>query len=237
MYPPFADAMNYALERLSTIKVDGLPEPKVPIVFVPCDKGVSSDRDSPGSSFKPDLAIMTLEDACKLYGLDKLDVTKVSEFVSKVPKVSSVAWKTILSVAEMKRKKNPSRWPTPGSQGPQDADRQPDGERDASQRTTRKIDTFPYEHTLMRVEQQFHRRPWYPPNGRRVPRGWMLTPGHQTPNGSGHRRTLSRTSHNHLPTKLAFTQRRSSPIRFRSATCLTCSSKVRTSMLTSGLTN
>ena len=154
MYQPFADAMNHALEYLSDIQVDGLPKLEVPIAFVPCDKNVSSDRDSPGSAFKPDLAIMTLEDARKLYGLSELDAPKVSQLVSKIPKGSSagpVGWKTILSAVEMKRKENPSRWPplgAPGSQDKQDADRQLSEEPDASKPTTRKIDTFLYGHSL-----------------------------------------------------------------------------------------
>ena len=151
MYSPFADAMNLALEHLSKIQVDGLPESKIPIVFVPCDKNVSSDRDSPGTKFKPDLAIMALEDARDFYGLNELDVPKVSQFVSKIPKGTStgpIGWKTILSAVEMKRNCGRQDRPPRGSPEPQDiqdADQQLGEELDTSQPTTCKIDAFPHE--------------------------------------------------------------------------------------------
>ena len=151
MYAPFADAMNHALERLSTIDVDGLPKFKTPIAFVPCDRNVSSNCDSPGTAFKPDLAIMTLEDARELYGLKELDVPRVSELVSKIPKgppVGSLGWKTILSAVEMKRKWNPQGCLL-GALGSQDVDQRLDEDPDTSQPTTCKIDAFfPYEHPL-----------------------------------------------------------------------------------------
>jgi len=154
MYSPFADAMNHALEHLSKIQVDGLPESKTPIVFVPCDKNVSSDRGPPGTAFKPDLAITTLEDARELYRLNELDTPQVSEFISKIPKGSplgSVGWKTILSAVEMKRKRDTSDWTplgVPQSQGMQDSDQLLDEEPDISQPTTCKIDAFLCEHLL-----------------------------------------------------------------------------------------
>jgi len=154
MYPPLADAMNHALEHLSKIQVDGLPGFKTPIVFVPCDKNISSDRDPPGTAFKPDLAIMTLEDARKLYGLNELDAPKVSEFISKIPKgspINSISWKTILSAIEMKWKRDASDWSPLGasqSQGTQDYDQLLDEELVISQPTTRKIDVFPCEHPM-----------------------------------------------------------------------------------------
>ena len=113
--------MNHALELLSKIQADGLPEFKAPITFVPCDKNVSSDCDSPGTKFKPDLAIMTLEDAREFYGLNELDAPRVSQFVSKIPKgcsTGSIGWKTILSAVEMKRKsdkKDRPPWECPNS--------------------------------------------------------------------------------------------------------------------------
>ena len=154
MYTPFADAMNQALECLSEIRLDGLPEFKTPIVFVPCDKNVSSDRDSPGTQFKPDLAIMTLKDACELHGLDEPGAPTVSEFVSKIPEgspVGSVGWKVILSAVEMKRRRDqPGDTPlgVSKSQGAQDVDRQLDEEPDTSQPTTCKIVAFPCGHPL-----------------------------------------------------------------------------------------
>ena len=150
IYAPFADAMNYALEHLSKIQVDGLPKFKTPIVFVPCDRNVSSERDSPGTAFKPNLAIMTLKDARELYGLDELDAPKVSEFVSKIPKgspIGSLGWKTILSAVEMKRKRDPRDCPL-GALESRDVDQQLDEEPDTSQPTTCKIDAFPFEHLL-----------------------------------------------------------------------------------------
>jgi len=152
MYVPFADAMNHALEHLSKIQVDGLPKSEIPIAFVPCDKNVSSDRDSPGNAFKPDLAIMTLEDACELYGINELQ--KVSEFVSKIAEgcsIGSVGWKAILSAVEMKRTRN-SPLGVPKSQGAEDVDRQLNGESDASKPTTCKVHAFSCCHPLTHQE-------------------------------------------------------------------------------------
>ena len=139
MYAPFADAMNHALEHLSKIQVDGLPGFTTPIVFVPCGKSVSSDRDSPGAACKPDLAIMTLEDACEIYGLNELDAPKVSEFVNEIPN-GFVSWRTILSVVEMERKRGTLDCTRGANQ---------DEETDIPQPTTSKIDAFPYEHPLI----------------------------------------------------------------------------------------
>jgi len=107
MYLPFAEALNYALECVSNIRVDGLPEFQAHIAFVPCNKSVSSDRDLPGSSFKPDLAIMSLRDARELYKLEDLDAPKVSQFVGEIaggPPSGFTSWKAILSAVEVKRK-------------------------------------------------------------------------------------------------------------------------------------
>jgi len=233
MYSPFADAMNHALEHLSEVQVDGLPEFKTPIVFVPCNRNVSSDRGLPGTAFKPDLAITTLEDARELYGLNELDAPKVSEFIGKISNgspISSIGWRTILSAVEMKRKRDMWDWTPPGvpqSQGMHDPDRLLDDELDTPQPTTRKIDAFPCEHPMTWNGQRLRRRPWHPPNGPRVPRRWTAGPGPRGKRNDGYRRTLPGKPRNLLPPKSGHTRRRSSLILFRSAMCSTCSSRVR----------
>ena len=76
MHRPFTEVSNYALEDLSRIDVDGLPESKSHIVFAVCDKGVLSDHSLCGSSFKPDTAVVSIEDACKFYGLRQLQANE-----------------------------------------------------------------------------------------------------------------------------------------------------------------
>ena len=112
MYLPFAEALNYALERVSVIGVNGLPEFKTHIAFVPCNKRVLSDRNALGSSFKPDIAVMLLSDAREFHGLDKLDAP-VSQFISEISgkaPTGFASWKTVLSAVEVKRKKDMSSW-------------------------------------------------------------------------------------------------------------------------------
>ena len=107
MYFPFAEAMNYALERSSDLIVDGLPQFETHIAFVPCNKGVRSDRSKPGSSFKPDIALMSLEDAYKFHGVNQTGTHKLSELIGRIEKVplsSSINWKAFLSAVEMKRR-------------------------------------------------------------------------------------------------------------------------------------
>ena len=150
MYLPFAEALNDALERLSGIQVDGLPDFKTHIAFVPCDKGVPSDRDSSGSTFKPDIVLMPIQDARKLYGLDQLHTPAVSKFISEIKgKISSdfTGWDTILSAVEIKRKVDMSGWaPLETFYQPDrqvsvipGVDRRLDEIWDDSQSTTRKI--------------------------------------------------------------------------------------------------
>ena len=105
MHLPFTQALNCALRYLSKIQVDWLPEFDTHIVFALCDKAVSSDRDAPGTLFKPDLAVMSLEDAWKFHNLP--DVPSISQFIDRTAKglpSGSISWKTILSVVEMKRR-------------------------------------------------------------------------------------------------------------------------------------
>ena len=150
MYLPFAGALNEAFEQLSGIQVDGLPDFKTHIAFVPCDKGVPSNRDTSGSKFKPDIALMPIQDARKLYGLDQPDAPAVSEFISEIRgKISSefTGWDTILSAVEIKRKGDMSGWASLDTFYQPDrqvsvipgVDRRLDEIWDDSQPTTRKI--------------------------------------------------------------------------------------------------
>ena len=115
MYKPFSEALNYALERLSKIEVEGLPKFKSDIVFVPLDEGVEFDRDLEGSLFKPDIIIMSLDSACRFRNVRDTRTLTVSQFISKIPPKAStkkgskansssrVGWKDVLSAVEMKR--------------------------------------------------------------------------------------------------------------------------------------
>ena len=160
MYGPFTKALNYALGRLSDVEVDRLPEFKSHIAFVLCNKGLSSDRDLAGSSFKPDIALMSIQDARKLYGLDEVDTPDVSQFNDEIAEKTvsgSPGWKTILSAVEVKRKKNTSDWATLEVFSHQDGkvnvirdvdqrlDEKPDENPEDSQATTREIDLLLYE--------------------------------------------------------------------------------------------
>jgi len=150
-YLPFAEALDNALEQLSDIQLDGLPEFKSHIVFVPYSKGVESDCDLHGYSLKPGIALMSIRDACEFYELDQFDAPNVSQFVSKIAGKSpsgSTDWKTILSAIEVERESDASGWASLpeafGQQGRQvsvmqDADQRPDETLDDSQPTARKI--------------------------------------------------------------------------------------------------
>jgi len=152
MYLPFAEALNYALELVSNVRVNGLPEFQAHIAFVPCNRRVPSGRDLPGSSFKPDLVITSLHDAREFYKLENLDAPKVSEFVGQIADASPsgfTSWKTILSAVEVKRRRDMSSWtPLPGvfdyhdkqvsTVG--DADQRLDEKPNDSQSTTRETD-------------------------------------------------------------------------------------------------
>ena len=150
MYLPFADAMNYALERLSNIEVNGLPKFKTHIAFVPCNKRVQSNRATPGSSFKPDIAIMSIQDAYEFHELKQPDTPKLSKFISEIAEKSPSGltnWGAVLSAIEIKRKKD-ADWAVLGEfdrqnsqvSVVQDADKRLDEKQDDSQPTTRKID-------------------------------------------------------------------------------------------------
>ena len=107
MYLPLATALNHALDELSRIQANGLPEFKSHIAFVPCDTGVQSGRDLPGSSFKPGVALMSIQDARELHKLDRVDGPKVCRLIGEIaekPIPCSTSWSTILSAVEVKRK-------------------------------------------------------------------------------------------------------------------------------------
>jgi len=159
--PPFADALNHALEQLANIQVNGLPGFKAHIAFVPCNNDVSSDEgddDSPETSLRFNVAVMLLEDACKLHNLDKLDQRKVSQFIDETKGTPScfANWKAVLSVIEIEWKEGPSGWPPLEAfeyrngqvSVMRDTDQWLGGEPDTSKPTSREINVFLYECSL-----------------------------------------------------------------------------------------
>jgi len=120
MYRRFSDALNYGLECLSKIEVDGLPKFRGNIVFVPW--GME------GSSFEPDVVLMSLTTACNSHQITDRESFGVSQFVTKVTKTSSeaipskntprrrIGWKYILSAVEVKRGQGQEgTWPVMGN--------------------------------------------------------------------------------------------------------------------------
>ena len=99
----FAEAMNYSLERLSAIEVDGLPQFKSHIAFVPC---IRSYREE--SSSTPDVAIVSIQDAYKFYRLDGSNAPELSKFVSEISKKSpsGLNWKAVFSAIEINGRKD-----------------------------------------------------------------------------------------------------------------------------------
>jgi len=178
MCPPFASALNCALEQLANIQVNGLPEFKAHIVFVPCNNDIppdcddddddDDDDDSPEISLKFIVAMMSLEYAYKLHNLDNLDAPKISQFIDGIKESPScfTSWKNVLSVVEMERKKGHPGWPPVeafkyrhGQVGvTRDTDHRLGGELDTSWPTTRKITPFMYEDSLTRAGQRFRLR-------------------------------------------------------------------------------
>ena len=152
MYQPFAEALNYALERVSNIQVNGLPEFKSHIAFVPCNKGLQSNRHLAGSRFKPDLAVMSLQNARELHKLERLDRPRVSEFLSEVAEKPppNFGWEAILSAVELKRKPQMSGW----SPLPEVFDYQ-DGQVGVTQYTDQRLDEKPYasKHTTRKIQR------------------------------------------------------------------------------------
>ena len=105
MYKPLAEAFNYALEHLAAVEVEGLPKFKSHIAFAPCDKGVKSDRPEPGSSFKPDIVVVTLDDAREMHQIPKSQAPNLSQLVGEIKgkPPSHPRWKSVLSAVEVKR--------------------------------------------------------------------------------------------------------------------------------------
>lgn len=149
MYQPLTEAMNFALEHLSDIEVAGLPKFKSHIAFVPCNKGVLSNRDKAGSLFKPDLLIMTLQDTYKHHKLDGPDAPRLSEFTSIIAETStdgSFSWEEVLLAIEVKRTRAPGWLPLTKSKlkggAVREKNKWSDAEPSDSQRTICKIDRF-----------------------------------------------------------------------------------------------
>ena len=64
------------------------------------------------SEFKPDLVVMSLQDARVLHKLEKLDTPRVSEFIDEIagkPPSDFTCWKAVLSAVELKQ--NEQGWP------------------------------------------------------------------------------------------------------------------------------
>ena len=237
MYQPFTEALNFALEDLSRINVDGLPEFKAHIVFAVCDKGVVSNRSLHGSRFKPDIAVLSIEDACEFYGLGELQANEpqISQFVNGAREKSqsgTLRWYSIRSAVEVKRKSKRS-WATLKKSGLQEqfsaipgANKFLDEEPDDSQPTTRKTDVISYGYSLTRVSQRYLRQPWYLLNDQQAPQEWTSVPKLRVVNDNVRRRTPLGRPRYHLPFRMARTRQRNSRIRSPSATCSTCLSTV-----------
>jgi hypothetical protein len=168
MYVPFTEAMNYALESLSDVKVEGLPDFKEHIAFVPCNRNVKSDRGAPGSSFKPDIAVMSIQDAYKFHKLNSTGGSKLSTFISKIKRKSPTGitnWKCVLSAVEMKRRPEAS-WAKLGAFNHQetqvgiipDVDKWLDERPDYSQPATREINVFSFRFNMLMYAAQRYLR-------------------------------------------------------------------------------
>ena len=84
-YIVFAEAMNYALKHsVSNIEVAGFPKFNNHIAFVPCNKEVQSNCVLPGSGFKPDIAVMLIQDAYEFHQLNQINRQKPPEFVARI---------------------------------------------------------------------------------------------------------------------------------------------------------
>jgi len=81
-YGPLSNTLNYGLECLWEIDVDGVPERSDRIVFVPWDEDMPSDRVINGSLFRPDV-ILIFATACDFRGITDKDDLMVSHFVDK----------------------------------------------------------------------------------------------------------------------------------------------------------
>ena len=166
MYLPFAETMNYALEQLSDVKVEGLPEFKSHIAFVPCDAREESDCGIPGSEVKPDLVIMQIQDAYGFYGLNQAEAPTLSQYVAKIKgrlPPDPTDWKTVLSAVELVRGP-PKPWPRMRKKftyqrrsliPAQRASKRLNEKLDHPRSATRKMNVFLSGHTLTRVHSVF----------------------------------------------------------------------------------
>ena len=147
---PFAEALNHALEHLSDIQINGLPEFKTHIAFVPCNEEPPFDRDSSGSSLEPDILLMSIQDARKFYELDQLDTPTVSQFISEIAGKSHcdfTSWKAVLSAVAIEWDGGISGWASLEVSSQQD--RKVGPTRDVSQRIDEKVDDS--RHTTRKI--------------------------------------------------------------------------------------
>ena len=184
-YPPFSNVLNYALEDLSNIQVDGLPEFKAHIAFMPRRKGLKSDRNLSGPSFEPNTTFVSDQSTSSESSdeSDRSDMIEFSQFIGEIAGESpsgSTNWKATLSAVEIIRKFDKSGWAPLGVFDQQDreigairdAGQWLDEKSDDSSPTTGKIRSLLWEYMLKRAAQRFHLRLWCPPSGLQVPRGW-----------------------------------------------------------------
>lgn len=154
-FTAFTEALNHALEHLADIKVDGLPGFNAHIVFALCNNVALSHHDVSKSSSKPDIAVMLIEDARKLYELKHLqaDEPEVSQFTSEAKGKTtsrSTSWNSLLSAVEVTQKEDVSTWAALKEFGPRGNEvcvmpsiDTPLGEEPGGSRpTTRKIDVL-----------------------------------------------------------------------------------------------
>ena len=154
MHRPFAEAMNYTLERLSAVEVDGLPKFESHIVFFPCDRRGVYDRGfgSLFKPFKPDIAVMSIQDAYESHKLIQPDTPNLTRFIREITAKSPSglpSWGPVLSAIEL-HSNDGLNWAELGMfthrerqvSAVEDVDKQPDEKPDYSQPTIRKIGAF-----------------------------------------------------------------------------------------------
>jgi hypothetical protein len=224
MYAPFSGAMNYALRRLSEVDVNGLPAFKDHIAFVPCsERGIQSNRAEPGSSFKPDIAVMAIQDVYEFYEPGRRDGPELSELIGSIAEKApsgQISWHTVLSAVEVKRTN--AKWAPFFDQGgqnepPKSVNVQPNQEQSCSRSTTRKIDLLLQDFVLTPVVQHFHRRLCSHPSDLPMLRGWMAAPRSRATSESADR-VHSRTPRLNITLKTGYTLLRNSLIRSPPAT-------------------
>jgi hypothetical protein len=227
MCVPLSEAMNYALQHLSGINVNGLPAFKNHIAFVPCfERGVPYNRAEFGPSFKPDIAIMSIQDAYEFFEPGRRDGQELSEFISGIAEKTpsgQINWISVLSAIDIRR--TDAKW-APfgvfGDQGgqndsPTNVDLQPNKEQNNSRFATCKINLLCQDFALTPDGQRFHRQLRSHPSGLPMLRRWTLALRPLTTSDSAYR-VPPRTLHLKITLKTTYTLRRNTPIRFPSAT-------------------